>query len=275
VSLIYQLRWVHCIPLLLSLTITRDVWAWGGSVGADFSSPFVQGDPSMSISGSLSHNFSKKWGVALAQGVERNFYLDSATREWELADTVIAVNLYPRSLIANVNWTLRLQATLPTSDISQINEVYSKPEARLNASMPLMEGLSLGLNGFVRATLSRYESATVQDGAGGAPLPSLSYGMAQSGNWQWLADWSLAYGASYTEIIYHDIEYVGTGDPALFKQPDQAYSLSISLNWNINDINSINAAYSYGGLLLQPGIDDYVLFDAEDSRWSLGYAYTF
>ena len=229
----------------------------------------------MSLSGSVSHSFSKKWGVALSQGVERNFYIDSATREWELSDTVIALNLFPRSLIPNVNWTLRLQATLPTSAISQTNEIYSKPEARLNAAMPLMEGLSLGLNGFFRVTLSRYDSATTQDGTGGAPLPSLSYGLVHNGNWQWMPDWTLSYGASYTEIIYHEIEYVGTGDPAVFKQPDQAYSLSISVSWSINEVNSINAAYSYGGLLLQPGIDDYVLFDEEDSRWSIGYAYAF
>ncbi len=261
--------------LLLSHILSPSAQAWTSSLGADLSAPFKQGDPSMSLGFSTSNDFSKKWGLALSQGLEKNFYYDSSSTEWELSDSVVALNLYPRTLIPELSWKLRLQATLPLSHVSQVNEVYSKPEARLYSTYPVNETMNLVLNAFGRYTWSRYQSAAAQDGIGGAPLPQFSYGLAQNGSWTFIPSWNFAYGMSYTEIIYNTITYEGVGDPPIFDQPDQAYSLSLSLSWSVSESMGLRASYSYGGLLLQPGLDDYVLFDEEDSRWSLGVSTSF
>lgn len=261
--------------LFLLFTCSMRAEAWNTSLSADISSPFVQGDPSMSISAGAAEDFSKKWGLAVSQAVEKNFYVDSSTKEWELSDTVVALNLYPRTLIPDVNWTLRLQMTLPLSHISQVNEIYSKPEARLYSNYPLTDSFRFGLNAFARLTLSRYETAAAQDGIGGAALPKYSYGAAHSGNWQVVPDWTFAYSMSYTEIVYHSIEPEGLGNLPVYQQPDHAYSFGLNVSWAVAEKQAITASYSYGGLLLQPGLDDYVLYDQEDSRWSLGYSYSF
>ncbi len=262
--------------LLILLTITNDkAWAWNASVSGDLAVPFVQGDPVMAFAGSFTYAFTKKYSLSLSQGVEKNLYVDSESREFELSDSVVSFNVFPRSLIPKVGWTVRLMATLPTSQNSQINEVYSKPEARWTAAFPVTETFNLALNAFLRYTWSRYDSTKPQDGSGGQPLPEFSGGIGHSGNWTFLPDWTLSYGASYSEIKYHTITYEGPGDPPINVQPDQAYSLSISVNWAITPLDSVYTSYSYGGILLQPGLDDYVLYDEEESRWSIGYARSF
>lgn len=229
----------------------------------------------MSFAGSFTHSFTPKYSLSVSQGVEKNLYVDSQSKEFELADSVISFNVYPRSLIPKVGWTVRILATLPVSHGSQINEVYSKPEARWTAAVPLTETFNLALNAFIRYTWSRYDSTKPQDGSGGVPLPEFSGGIGHSGNWTFLPDWTLSYGASYSEIKYHTITYEGPGDPPINSQPDQAYSVSISVNWAITPLDSVNTSYSYGGILLQPGLDDYVLYDDEESRWAIGYARSF
>jgi hypothetical protein len=201
--------------------------------------------------------------------------VDSQSKEFELADSVISFNVYPRSLIPQVGWTVRLLATLPTSHGSQINEVYSKPEARWTAAIPVTETFNLALSAFIRYTWSRYDSTKPQDGSGGLPLPEISGGIGHSGNWTFMPDWTLSYGVGYSEIKYHTITYEGPGDPPINPQPDQAYSVSIALNWAITPVDSVNTSYSYGGILQQPGLDDYVLYDEEESRFAIGYARSF
>ncbi len=230
--------------LLILLTITNDkAWAWSASVSGDLAVPFVQGDPVMAFAGSFTYAFTKKYSLSLSQGVEKNLYVDSESREFELSDSVVSFNVFPRSLIPKVGWTVRLMATLPTSQSSQINEIYSKPEARWTAAFPVAETFNLALNAFLRYTWSRYDSTKPQDGSGGQPLPEFSGGIGHSGNWTF--------------------------------QPDQAYSVSISVNWAITPVDSVYTSYSYGGILLQPGLDDDVLFDEEDSRFAIGYVRSF
>lgn len=262
--------------LLTLLTITNDTaWAWSASVSGDLAVPFVQGDPVMSFAGSFTYPLTKKYSLSASQGVEKNLYVDSQSREFELSDSVISFNVFPRSLIPKVGWTIRILATLPTSHNSQINEVYSKPEVRWTAAVPATETFNLALNAFIRYTWSRYDSTKPQDGSGGQPLPELSGGIGHSGNWSFLPEWTLSYGASYSEIKYHTITYEGPGDPPINSQPDQAYSVSLSVNWMITPLDSVSTSYSYGGILLQPGLDDYVLFDEEDSRFAIGYVRSF
>jgi hypothetical protein len=229
----------------------------------------------MSFGGSLTYPFTKKYSLSLSQGVSKNFYVDSESKEFELADSVVSFNVYPRSLIPQVGWTVRLMMTLPTSHASQVNEVYSKPEARWTAAYPVTDTFNLALNAFIRYTWSRYDTTKTQDLTGGMPLPEFSGGFGHSGNWTFLPDWTASYGLSYSEIKYHTVTYEGPGDPPIFAQPDQAYSLSISVNWAITPLDSVSTSYSYGGILLQPGLDDYVLYDEEESRWAIGYVRSF
>jgi len=262
--------------LLTSLTITSgSAWGWDASVSSDLAIPFVQGDPVMSIGGSFTYPFTKKYSLSLSQGLAKNFYVDSETQEFELSDSVISFNIFPRTLIPKVGWTLRIMATLPLSNSSQINEIYSKPEARWTAAYPLTETFSFAFNAFIRYTWSRYDSTKTQDGSGGVPLPEISGGLGHSGNWSFYPEWTLSYGANYSEIKYHTITYEGPGDPPINSQPDQAYSLSVSVSWSVTPVDTLTTAYSYGGILLQPGLDDYVLYDEEESRWAIGYVRSF
>ncbi|WP_141734648.1 hypothetical protein [Oligoflexus tunisiensis] len=261
---------------MILLTITNsEVWAWDTSVSADLSVPFVQGDPVMSFAGTGTYKFTEKYSLSLSQGVEKNLFVDSEVREFELADSVISFNVYPRTLIPKIGWTVRLLATLPVSHNSQVNEVFSKPEARWTAAYPVIETFNLALSAFIRYTWSRYDTTKPQDLSGGLPLPEFSGGFGHSGNWTFLPEWTLSYGASYSEIKYHTVTYEGPGDPPIFDQPDQAYSLSVSVNWTVTPLDSVSMVYSYGGILLQPGLDDYVLFDEEESRWAIGYVRSF
>lgn len=264
------------LGLLILLTITNDrAWAWNASVSSDLAIPFVQGDPVMSFGGSFTYPLTKMYSLSASQGLEKNLYVDSQTREFEISDTVLSFNVYPRSLIPKVGWTLRLMATLPISESSQLNEVYSKPEARWTAAYPFTETFNFAFSAFIRYTWSRYDSTKPQDGSGGQPLPEYSGGLGHSGNWTFLPDWTLSYGANYSEIKYHTITYEGPGDPPINVQPDQAYSLSVSMSWSITPEDTVTTSYSYGGILLQPGLDDYVLYDEEESRWAIGYVRSF
>jgi hypothetical protein len=262
--------------LLLTLTITSSsAWGWDASLSSDLTIPFVQGDPMLSFGASLTYPFTKKYSLSLSQGLEKNLYIDSETREFEWSDSVLSFNIFPRSLIPKVGWTLRIMATLPLSNSSQIHEVYSKPEARWTAAYPLTESLSLGFNAFIRYTWSRYDSTKPEDGSGGVPLPELSGGLGHSGNWSFLPEWTLSYGVNYSEIKYHTITYEGAGDPPINSQADQAYSVSMSVSWSVTPVDTLTSAYSYGGILLQPGLDDYVLYDKEESRWAIAYVRSF
>lgn len=272
-SLIRKGLWA--VLWLPGLIIANRAQAWNANASADISGPFVQGDPVMSFSGSFTWPLTKIYSLSVGQGLEKNLYVDSETREFELSDTSLSFNINPRSLIPKVGWTIRLIMTLPTSYSSQYNEVYSKPEARWGAAMPVTETFNLALSAFMRYTLSRYKTGKTQDLSGGGPIPEVSYGIGHSGNWTVRPDWTLTYGANYAEIRYHDVAYQGAGDPALFNQADQSFSLFVSASWNITAADSVSVSYSYGGILLQPGLDDYVLYDKEISRWSVGYVRSF
>ncbi|MCX6131818.1 MAG: hypothetical protein NTX25_22510 [Proteobacteria bacterium] len=254
-----------CLSLLL-LSLSHSAFSANYSLGLDYSSPFENGDPAMSFSTSMSFSLSEDSKIQIGQALEKNLYIDASTDEWELADTVVAWNLSLKQANEGLSLKLRLQTSLPSSNASRLNEIYTKPELRLSSGYALSPGFQLGLDVFLRAVLSRYDSTPIENNEGGVPLPRYSYGIGHAGNWQAFPNWTAAYQLSYSEIIYYDVNYQGPGPITQYNLPDQAYSLGLSLNWEFIENSSLSAGYSYGALLQQPGLEDFVFFDNEQSR---------
>jgi hypothetical protein len=266
-----MIRWALALLILESTPCRAGEW----SLSADYTAGFTQGDPVASIGLTGSDKVAERWGWFVSQSLLKNFIVDSSLEEWELNDSVLGLELFPRTLISSITWKIRLSMTLPVSKSSQANEMYSRPEIRSTGSYALTEWLQSTGAGFFRYTLSRYQTTRGISGQGGDPLPWFSFGChggLQSTVWESV---HLSAHASYFETKYYDVEYEGSAGGPVSVLPDQGYSLALSARWLVFEKTSLGLSYSQGSLLQQSGFQNYLIFDSEQSLWSIGITQTF
>ncbi len=245
------------------------------SLSLDYDSGFVENDPVLSFAAQYQQKLDPLYGIQCVQGISKNFYTDATQTEWVLGDTMLALLLYPMSLVPPVTWTVRLGMTLPLSQASRRNQVYSRPELASTASYALSTATKISATGFLRMPWSAYQTTAGTDGVGGDPLPRYAYGAAftllQEAFWQS----QLFLRASYYETKYYKSTEEGASTLPLLGLPEQGYSLTLRMEWPLTEQLALTGGISQGSVLEQAGLSDYKIFDEEASTWSLGIGYSF
>jgi hypothetical protein len=257
------------LPLLSETSKALD-----GSMYGDYVKSFSPADPVMSFGVGLSQKMTSSLSLFLRQDLVKNLVIDSSKEEIELQDSRFGVRLYPKSLIENVNWVLSLSATLPVSKSSRDNEIYSKPEIYLGVDYSASTWLTIDASVYGRYNVSKFETAPAQGGTGGDPLQKYSYGLGQG---MTLHNETLSFGYrfSYREATYYKVEQNSATTALISDLPDQGYSIGIFITAMVWDQGSVTLGFDQGSALIQKGWEDYVLYDKEESSWSIGFAQGF
>lgn len=242
--------------------------ALSGSMYGQYSKAFAPSDPVVVLGLGLSQKMNRSYSLYLSQEMTKNLVIDSSKEELEFQDTRIGVRLYPKSLIENVEWTVKLSATLPTSKASRANEIQSKPEVFVGLAYNPIEWLSIDGSAYGRYYLSKFETAPADGETGGDALPKYSLGVNQGAS-IYNETFTLGYQYGYREVTYYKVEQTSQNNALISDLPDQGYSIGLYLSANVWQGGSVTLSFDQGSALIQRGWEDYVLYDKEESSWSV------
>lgn len=248
--------------------------ALSGSMYGQYSKAFAPSDPVVVLGLSLSQKVNRSFSLYLSQELTKNLVIDSSKEEIEFQDTRIGVRLFPKSLIEHVEWTVKLSATVPSSKSSRANEIQSKPEVFVGLAYEPMDWLTIDASAYGRYYVSKFETAPADGETGGESLPKYSYGVNQGSSIH-NETFTVGYQYGYREVTYYKVDQTAQNNAVISDLPDQGYSIGLYVSANVWQGGSVSLSYDQGSALIQKGWEDYVLYDKEESSWSLMFIQTF
>ncbi len=258
--------------LLFSLP---NAFALDTQLSADYVRDFESSDPSIFMSLKLNEVVAESLTLYLNQDLTKNIVIDSETDEWEFADTRLGLAYKFPSSLDYLSFTLSSSVTIPVSKTSQHSEIYSKPQLKGSMGLNFFEALTLGFGAFVRDTVSPYETAPAEKGEGGRVLSDYDFGFDHSLS---LSGYGFAcgYGMSYVETHYHKQDRKASEQRDYRNQlPKQGYTFNLFISRDLWQGAELNLAYLTGSALSQAGYEDYVIYDSEESSYSIGFSQNF
>lgn len=250
--------------------------AWSLSLSADYFASMQGVNPASSFGLSASKVYQEKYRTFFSQSLVKPYYIYEGEPEFDFADSSFGISGPLPEWFEGLKLSWNLAATLPLSDYSRRNEVYTKPQAAISASESRLDDrLSLQYGAYFRAFFSKYQSERTGHGRGGRPLPILSYGVSHSGSYKISDAYSAAYSLAYNETHYYSLDPVGSETIRAIDLPDQTYAVSFSTSWAATDAWSWSLGLTQGSQILHAGTVDLVLYDEDRSQWFVATRYSF
>ncbi|MCB0408381.1 MAG: hypothetical protein KDD34_09265, partial [Bdellovibrionales bacterium] len=222
----------------------------------------------------------KPGSLQVYQLINHLYVKNEGEEELQASDTSLRFLAKSRPLFdTDWTWQYRIEVTLPISQFSQDQDVYSKPalEGRFNKSF-LQDRLSISARPFVRRYLNRYTTTVSSPGAGGGrPLISTKAGLTLLGSYSLSDRLSFTAVGGYNEINYEKTKYENAQKP--LGQSDFAthqYVYDLSLSYDIQP-GEWTATFGYGldSIVERLGGIEYLTYDDKIAYWYLGATYAF
>ena len=248
---------------------------WSLASNASLSSDTSFNDPTSSLGLSYSRPW-QSYNVSASLSLLKKYYIYPSEDELVLNDPSISLSREVFTIGDLFPFRASLSMTLPLSEFSRDNNIYSRLSAGLSTSEQLLaERLSISYR--MKATLhtSEYQSTQGGDGVGGSALPMWSYLLGQSGSYKILETWSLSYSLGYSEITYYDLDPNKVEAATVVDLPDQSYSLSASISWQAFPSLGFEFGFNQGSQILYPGLVDVVIYDEEFSQWFISLQHVY
>ncbi len=247
---------------------------WNALFRFAYFSPFDDGDSSGRFLARGGYQLDPNYSLYAAQTLAINFVVDASKDEVEWGDTALGIERNLGQPFPKAQWGLGFEVGLPLSRTSRYNETYLTAEVSSGLSFALNPAIKLGLSGAAGWIWSAFETAPASDGDGGETLPHFSFTLIHDLQYAINDLWSVRYGIVYTETVYHAVEHDSSSDSIVYDLPDQGYNLEAGVSRSLTLRSKLGLSYSMGSTLLQPGFDDYVIYDKASSRWSLSFSHT-
>lgn len=247
---------------------------WKLSARLSYQGAFEEADPTATFRLSAAKAFGSAYSFFLIQDLLFNLVTDASKDMLEVQDTAFGVERELPKLLG-ANWTAALQLILPISRNSRFSEIYNMPELSSELSLPLTSWYKASLAASAAWIWSAYQTAPGEAGQNGETLPLFGLNLIHESEFEISEYWEALLTLRYAETVYHDLEYEGAGDPAIYEKPTQGYNMRLGLSRRISLASRVGFSYSQGSTLLQPGFDDYVIYDSVESRWTLSLSHSF
>lgn len=246
---------------------------WQASVRASYFGAFEEADPVGLFIVNVGRELGNSYSLFLEQALAINFVSDASKDGLEIQDTNFGVSRDLPAPFKDSEWSASFQLSLPISRDSRFQEIYTMPEIGSELSLAPNSWYKPSFGASLAWLISAYETAPGEDGEGGEALPLFSLNLSHASRFELSEFWRASISLLYSETLYHAIEHEAVGDPALYELPNQGYRFEIGISRRISIATRASLSFSQGSTLLQPGIDDYVIYDSSQSRWTLGLSH--
>lgn len=221
----------------------------------------AQLDPLTQISVTTGYSWKKLLQFSFNQSLSKNYFIEEDGSEFAVHDSLISLSWTPQLASQQLSWYGSISTTLPVSERSQRNDLYTVSTINTGGSYRLGKLVSLGAGIGASYYFTEYDSEPGGELGSGAALPLLSAFARQSLTLHFAKNSYFAYSFEFTDTSYHKIkEQSPNSDDRNIN--DQSYQLTIYFAHNFGLINA-QLGYIQGTILELPGLTDYVLFDEE------------
>ncbi|HYX33687.1 MAG TPA: hypothetical protein VE954_11285 [Oligoflexus sp.] len=244
-------------------------WALDGTFSADYASAFVTDDPIMTFGLMIQQELHYGLKLSGAQSVNRNLVVDDSRKEWELNDSVVAlIHKYDQS--ESVSLSTRLSTTLPISTKSKYDELRTRTELKLSAIVKLPADFTSTTTASYAQYWHKYDASRLEgQTAGGVSLPNYSYSLSQTIEYSLAEQVNLGASGSYRLRRWHNLEKTEGYIASENRLESYSYTVGAFTTYLYSDRTSLTVSYDQGSGLERPGYDDFVVYDSEQSTWTV------
>ena len=235
----------------------------------------VQGanfDPISQFSLGGSYQPTKATTLALTQSMTKNYFIDSATDEWNIEDTSLSASILFNHKRRTHRFAVAAALSLPVSRQSQYDEKYTSLSTRGNYYFAPRKWLRYTFGVGIDGHMSRYQTTPNDEGSGGRVLPKYGYLATQAGRISFKY-WNIGYSYSFRQTYYYQLDDESSNPPNQ-NLPDQSYQVSASAGLTFGSFDT-SLGYSQGRRLELAGVADYVIFDEDQSTGFVSMGYSF
>lgn len=253
----------------LVLPANKAFGTWLAGLSADYFADMQGTNPASSFGLNASTDY-QGYTLTMSQSIVKPYFIYPGESPIDFSDTVISLSHPLPEWLEGMNLSLSATATLPLSQYSRRNDIYTKPKMALAASHKFFEDklqFSYGIHTMLY--ISEFQSEATGAGRGGGALPKFGYGYSHSGRYKLNQDFSTSYSLSYNQTYYYSLDPTTTEALTVVNLPDETYSVSFSLGWSISDQWSLSAGLTQGTQILHGGTVDLVIYDVARSQWFL------
>lgn len=232
-------------------------------------------DPFTVLTASGSWKVFKSYNLSVSQSVTKVYAKYAGDQEVLPSDTKVSLSRVLKSLsIAGFKPRMSVSATLPVSEFSRRQSVWSRGTLAASADRSFLEGkLYTQLNASAGYYFNRYKTTVTDPGdAGGNPLRQAVFGLGQFVSYQVEESLSLESSFGLSKVRYYDIGFV---NPVSYANRSALlgtdYYLQANVSWSYADQLTFIAGFDQSDRYEKfGGVRQAYLFDRYTSNWFVG-----